>query len=486
MIIYVIIIFALLFFFFRENQFRLESMNKWTWPGVFVIHVLAGLAFLYVYTYIEGDGVLSQDAGAYMEESKILQNVFFESPLDYFKLLLGFGDTDLLTQQYLLDTNHWDIGSQAISNESRNMIRFHSVLQFVSFDQPVIHVLFMSMFSTLSSLYLFRVLSTRTSVSPFATIALLTFLPNVLFWSNGILKEPLYLFGFSLILFSLFTEKGGYRSWISFTIGIILLLLFKLHFLIIVLIGMGIWQLSGLFRKKKILWTVVSSLTAVILIFSISDSLRTKITNTVSRKQFDFKNISQGGLHADTDSCFYYFAQDQLGELMIDGDSVNVKEEVHALRLGYNQLWPPDTVNLSPQSGKWKIHFMRPKSDSFFELGDINNSFSDLLLLIPEALTNSFFRPFFNEPGGLFKWVSILEWLFVWVLFIISLKWFTMMNTKSKEMFIFLGTVIILSALLIGWTTPVSGAIVRYRVPIHICMIVLILNNWNKKHITHE
>lgn len=486
LIVYFILIFVLIFFFFREKRFRTESLSDWTWPFVYTVNAISGLAFLYVYTYIEGDGSLSQDAGAYIQESKILQDVFFESPIDYIKLLFGFGDTDALTQQYLIETNHWDVGSQAISNESRNIIRLHSILQFISFNEPVIHVLFMSLISTLSGIFLFRTVSGSTKMNSTAAVALLCFLPNVLFWSNGILKEPLYLLGFSLIVYSIFSERNGIQTWGAFMLGILLLLSFKFHFLVVTLLGLSVWTLSKFFVRRKILLTSIISLSAVILLFSFSGSLRGKVLNTVARKQFDFKNISQGGLHADTDSCFYFFAQDQLGDLNIEGDSVSTSTKTYALRLEYNKIWPPDTIQLSGEDGNWKKHFMRPKSDSFFELADINSSFGHLISAAPEALRNSFFRPLIWEPGGLFKWVSIIELTLVWILFIISLKWSLSMNDRSKELFLFLGVVILLSSLLIGWTTPVSGAIVRYRVPIHICMILMVLINWKQKKKSHE
>lgn len=421
-----------------------------------------------------------------MAESKILQSVFFESPWDYFKLLVGIGDTDSLTQQYLLETNHWDTGIQAISSEGRNVIRFNSLLQFVSFNEPVVHVLFMSMISTLSSIYLFRVVATKTIVNPILAISLLSFLPNVLFWSCGILKEPFYLLGFSLILYSLFLEKRDFKTWLTFVIGVLLLLLFKLHFLIIVLIGMSIWQLSRFFDNRKILYTVLTTLVAATLLFAFSQSLRSKVTNTISRKQFDFNNISKGGVYIESEGSVYYFSENKIADLLIENDSIKIKRPVYAEKLEFNNTAPLDTTLFTQESGWLPVHFYMPKSQSHFTLTEINSDFNNLITMVPEALVNSLFRPFVKEHGGLLKWVSIFEWLFVWTLFIISLKRIPSLNNQSKEMVLLLGTVIILSALLIGWTTPVSGAIVRYRVPIHISMVLIILINWNQKSKTNE
>lgn len=486
MTFYTIIIYCLIFFFFAGDAFKRGNLNRWTWSGVFSIHVIAGLAFLYIYTFIEGDGVLSQDAGAYFFESNMLYDVFWQSPYDYFQLLFGMGDTEALTQQYLLETNHWDVGSQALSNESRNMIRLHSTLHFLSFKMPEIHMLFMALISTATGFFFYRAIESKTNLNRYLVIVLLCFLPNTLFWSSGLIKEPLYLFGFSMITYALFSEIKQKRQWISFISGVIILLLFKFHFLIIVLAGIAVWRISKLFVKHKVILTSAVVLTGTALTLTIFESVRTDLTNSISRKQFDFKNISRGGVHLDNGSCFYFFNESQLDHLQFQNDSARVIRETQALELKYAHTGAPDTVLLRPTSQNWEVHFMRPKSNSYFELTDLNFSFGRLIKVIPEALLNSFFRPFFSESGGSIKWVSILEWITVWTLFIFSFKWVKNITSNQIELYLFLGTIILLSALLIGWTTPVSGAIVRYRIPMHLGMILIAIMNWKQKSTHNE
>jgi hypothetical protein len=443
--------------------------------------VLVGLVFLYTYTFIEGDGILSQDAGAYFFESELLYNVFWQSPSDYFQLLFGVGDSKALTQQYLLETNHWDVGAQGLSNESRNMIKLHSIIHFVSFKLPEVHMLFMALISTASGYFFYRAIESRIKISKYVSIIVICFLPNILFWSSGLLKESLYLFGFSLIIFALFAEVKFTRHWFAFITGVLLLLLFKFHFLIIVLFGLLVWQISKLFQSNKVLLTATSVVLGSTLILLIFSSFRSKLTESISRKQFDFKNISRGGIHIDTDSCFYFFDESQLNNLSIEGDSALLTSGTKALKLEYAHSGPPDTVMLGSGEGRWKIHFMRPKSNSYFEVTDLNFRFIELLKITPEAISNSLFRPFLSEKGGLWKWVSILEWIFVWTIFLLSFRWIKNVSSSQIEFYLFLGAIMILSALVIGWTTPVSGAIVRYRVPIHLCMILITVLNWNQK-----
>lgn len=486
MIFYTIVIYCLIFLFFSGKPFTNDNITKWTWPGVFSIHVCTGLFFLYIYTHVVGPGELSQDAGAYFFESEVLYNVFWQSPADYFQLLFGFGDINSLTQQHLLETNHWDVGSQALSNESRNMIRLHSLLHFLSFKLPEVHILFMALISTLSGFLFYRSIRNKTRVSNYISIIVVCFVPNFLFWSSGLLKEPIYLFGFSLIIYGLFTKEKLVKHWLAFTTGILLLLLFKFHFLLIVLLGITIWRISRLFDANKIILTATITLSGIFFLLLTFSSLRVELTKTISRKQFDFKNISRGGLHVDTDSCFYFFNEHQLDNLSIKNDSVFLIAKTEVLKVNHKHRGAPDTVTLFPDGVKMKIHFMRPKSESYFELTDLNFNFNQLVKLIPEGLINGFFRPFYYEKNGLLKWISIVEWLLIWAFFLISFRWIKNISSTQIELYIFLFVISLLSAMIIGWTTPVSNAIVRYRIPIHLCMVLVTLLNWNQKTLQND
>ena len=113
----------------------------------FLFKVAAGFCFLYIYTEHYGEGALSEDANQFMNESKILNNVFYDSPSNYFKFLFGINDTNELVQQYLQNTDHWDMGAQAIINDNRNILRVHSLIHFFSFNYVSIHILIMCFIS---------------------------------------------------------------------------------------------------------------------------------------------------------------------------------------------------------------------------------------------------------------------------------------------------------------------------------------------------
>ena len=116
MLIYSIFIFLLCFFTFRFSKIlSINGVNDWILPFAFSLKVVAGFIFIYIYSEIYGIGDLSGDAGDFMTESKLLNNVFYQSPFHYIKFLLGFDDINL-SAQYLSEANHWGAGKVCPGN----------------------------------------------------------------------------------------------------------------------------------------------------------------------------------------------------------------------------------------------------------------------------------------------------------------------------------------------------------------------------------
>ena len=114
-----------------------------------------------------------------------------------------------------------------------------------------------------------------------------------------------------------------------------------------------------------------------------------------------------------------------------------------------------------------------PGTKSYFKSTLIDNSFKQLLLNIPEAIINAILRPFPFDTGSILKLPTMLEAWGVFLFLILSLI-FKKKNIQKKEVGIILSLLIFatLLFLLIGWTTPISGAIVRFRFPAQLAMVI--------------
>ncbi len=89
----------------------------------------------------------SHDGQRFFREGEYLYNVFSVSATDYFKLLTGIGESPELLRKYLHMTNYWSAGDLILINDSKNVIRIHSLVHFFSGGNRLIHVAVFSFFS---------------------------------------------------------------------------------------------------------------------------------------------------------------------------------------------------------------------------------------------------------------------------------------------------------------------------------------------------
>lgn len=115
------------------------------------------------------------------------------------------------------------------------------------------------------------------------------------------------------------------------------------------------------------------------------------------------------------------------------------------------------------------------KQQQFLELAEISqaksfipiNQFSTfwkMLLTIPQALYNVAIRPIFPPNWNPFTLMASLEHIVYVGILILPLLFFK--KPKSINLFLFCASFVFLTFTLIGLTTPILGAIVRYKAPL--------------------
>ena len=91
--IFSILLFISILFLLRFNSFfRLKDCSSWTLSIAFFIKISVAFLFYYIYVYNIGQNQAPSDAIRFMQESKMLFNVFTSSKSDYLSLLTGIGD----------------------------------------------------------------------------------------------------------------------------------------------------------------------------------------------------------------------------------------------------------------------------------------------------------------------------------------------------------------------------------------------------------
>jgi hypothetical protein len=185
-----------------------------------------------------------------------------------------------------------------------------------------------------------------------------------------------------------------------------------------------------------------------------------------------------------TDTCFYFFQSYQYSNIQFDGYTAELIKGTDAYRYRFGSTQKPIPVRLEPNGEKWTVIYKALGSASYIETTPINESYQQLIANIPEALFNAGIRPLPNDPGSKLKYLSMLE---VWVLFaflVYAIIHRRMLSKKEKNLILGLIFFALFLFVLIGWTTPVLGAITRYRFPAQLALILVGLILIQPKSIT--
>ncbi len=455
-------------------KFKTDGLSRTNLLIGWGIKVLFGVLFMIVHTKIYGIGEITVDWEEYMEDSMTLNGVAYQSFGDYLKFLFGM-NSEAAIQQYLANTNHWSAGDLDLMNDSRNVLRVNSLIVFLSKGNVYVHILFFSFFSFIGLREIFLAFKNRVFYDKRWFWFALFLFPTLSFWTSSVLKEPLMLLGFAFLLNALLGELSWKSRIWRIVLGFVLMLGFKPYVLGCLLLCIPMFLLGKFVFKKRVFLAPLTIFGVIAIVFMLFGGLRTNVTHRLTRMQFDFINVGRGGTHVSADSCFYYFSKDQYPYLnFLENRTVQVKRDLTAKKVTFGMNYPFQDVQLKPSEGPWKVVFMGNECGSYIELTPIGNDFSRLIKNVPEALSNATFRPTFWDPGGKLKIISFLETIGLFVLLTFGFWHNRKYRTaEEKNILFFLLTFSVVLLVLIGWTTPVLGAIVRYRMPAYLTLFLM-------------
>lgn len=450
------------------------GLNQWDFQIGLGIKLAFSFLFVSVYSAYYGDGMLTSDIHVFMWESGLLADVATHSIKDYFTFLFGFEDQELILQ-YLSKTDHWTSGDLALINDAQNVMRVNSLLHFLSGGNVFFHLLFFSGVLLLCSRELYLALRRVVVINDRKLWYALLLFPSVAFWSGSILKEPLMLSGLFLFIsgvLRILTWKQ--RTW-RILLGSVLMLMFKPYVFFLLLIAVLPYILMKLVFKVRAWQSLLLTVGLVLLGTWVLPEKRDEVVHYLWRKQYDFDNVSRGGLHILADSTFYYVETEQYENFtFIDDKFVILHQPIHAKRMRLGMEYPFEDVMLSDTGKVWVNYYSTNKCGSYIHTTFINDSYSQLIKNIPEAFVNAAIRPWPTDPGGNLKWFNILETLglFCWMIYGL-IKYRKQRTPFQNDLVLLIAGFAILLFLLIGWTTPVLGAIARYRIPAYLGLFVI-------------
>lgn len=468
MIFMLFLLLAFAFLWFKPTK-GLKSIDL---TGVFLFKILLGWLFMYVYSRIYGVGAETVDWEEFIHDSVVLRNVAFEDFGTYLKFLFGLG-SEADVQHYLMGTNHWAAGDMAVLNDSRNVLRVNSLIAFLFNGNVYYHIGFISFFVVLCFRELYLTLYTSVWLRKRIFWWMLLLFPSVAFWTASMLKEPFLIMGFCLLFSALFGNHKNYSFWWRLLLGVSLLIAFKPYVFICLLFPVLIFVLYRWMRLKQAI-----SYAALFLFFVgtliLFPAIRNKGVHQLTRMQFDFMNIGHGGVHVVNGDDFYFFSPEVLSSVELKNDSLYLLKPVTAKLVTIGMKLPFDDVYLKKEDGPWVVYFRGLSCGSYFEITPINGSFGNLVKNVPEALVNATFRPCPTDDGSWLKWLNFLETIGLFTLILFSVFSNRIIRTgEHRQMIVLLFMFSLCLLLLVGWVTPVMGALVRYRMPAYLALLLI-------------
>lgn len=465
--------FLILFFWLLRfiGIFRRSALSLRTLDSFFALKIAFGFILFLIYSHYYPYRNTS-DAFKYFDDSQVVYSTLYSDPAAFAKIVTGIDGDDPALDKYYSQMETWYRDKTYSSwNDNRTIVRINAFFSLFSGGVYYVHILFFC-FLSFTGLVMLHTFITKFSPSHSDFAALLIFLPpSVLFWSSGVLKEAVVLFalGGFLLNISGSVEKKSIRHAAYTFIFLLMLVLLKVYVLVCLLPALLFWIGSAYSKKESLKYSSILFIALGLLTFTYlnTDSGKEKLL-TVTEKQKDFINISRGGAYlisCHQGDTIYIDAETQLNLATKDSAHFTLKAPSTYHHWTYWKIL--DTVQLNRDDTTcYTIYGIFGKTGSSFHLTELRPEVTSFLKVLPEALVNTFFRPFPGEINSALIALAFLENLSFLVLVAIFILHYR--KPRFKAMCFIIGTLVfaLLLGAIVGYVTPVTGAIVRYRIPV--------------------
>lgn len=411
-LVYSILLILLSFIYFSLTK----NKQPWVYYLGLIARIVSSYFFLLIYIYFYN---YTGDTFGYIYNGYLIKEVLIQNPIIGFKILIQpantfNSDTFLYTSQ--IPFFQWE-------NANLVVAKITSLIHIISFDNPLTSTI---LFSFLSYIGIYRfyltLIKLYPSINSKIAIAIL-FIPSVVFWGSGIMKDTLVI-GFLGILLSsilnlVYQKNRKTLNWIFSIISIFIISLIKAY----VIVALG---------------------PALLLFYSISR--RERIKNIVVKKVITPLVVLVGlGIAG------YSFIS--LGEYFPDYSIENFAKTASVYQ--QHHFKGEESTEAGTRSG--------------YTLGSFEPTFFGILQKAPSAVNVTLFRPYLWEAKNIVMLFAAFESLFVLILSIRILLRNGIKNVFQylyKDPFIFSCLFFtIIFAFAVGFSSYNFGALVRYKIP---------------------
>lgn len=465
--------FLICFFIYKHPFFHIKQFNKLLLPSIFTIKIFVAVFFYLIYTYYYTDRQTA-DIFKFYDDSLLLYDVFKESPKDFFRLIVNQENTPL-QQAYVAQMNFWNNSNpNEWYNDSRLMIRVNALLQFISFGYYGVHLVVFTFLSFVGFTLIFRALE-PFFYSKKQLLVVVFFIPSVMFWSSGVSKESLLFLGLGLFLYAFF-KPSNIKKWLLLLLAMVVLLLIKPYILLLILPAFVIYSLIEKYQIKTPIIIYLTTYVGLFLMTVLAGYFfpQYSVVSQIVTKQNNFINMAQGGVYMNNNEGEVRVPYEKIENVIFINDTLcRIK-----LNTSY-EFRQKGTTNFIPVAQNtndttiYEVHFNQAPSGSLIHTQKIENHWMDLLLSLPKAWYHAMFKPFLLSSKNPLLLLSGIENCCVFLLMIVAVI-FRKQQLKLNLIVLFLIASTILM-MFVGLTTPVMGAIVRYKTPAVLFLMLALL-----------
>ncbi len=393
----------------RFSKLRFKYLKPFVTHILFNLKFITGIFIWVIYTFYYTD-VQNNDVHKFYSDALILRNVASESPSDFISIVTGQGSNDPRFDKYYVEMKNWKRNfDEAPFNENQTIIKLNALLMFVSCRVYFVHIIFMCFISLVGWVLLTNAIL-KFAPAANAVLALpVLLLPSVLFWTSGVIKEPLLVLGLGVFVYGLLnygeiTTTKNLKGIALIISGAFIILTIKFFVLACLIPALAAFLLFQQRQSKGFVLLKYAVVYIMLLIAAFN------INNFIPR---------------------------------IDLQQMLVNKQVHSV--------------------KEAEYF---KAGSRIAIPEISNSAISILQNAPIGVWNTVTRPYPREGKNIMMLASAAENIVIVLLIGLCLLFADFKNLRRLNLLLFLLTCSLSYFALIGICTPVLGNLVRYKAPL--------------------
>lgn len=478
--IYLLLLLFLLQYNAFFGLFKDGVLSKRTLTLVFFFKAMAVPVMYALYSFFYG-GIDYSDSGVFYRDASILNDLAHEHPLEYLKAMFGLQDDSngsFFFEHYTSKTSNWDNGRIRILfyNDNRVVIRLHSVIHFVAFQSYFVHALFSCFLSYLGLFWIYRSLRGYFTGRELYLLLLLCFFPALWLHTGALLKEGISVFvmgGMVYSLYQLFCVSWQLRFFLGAVAFFYIALLLKPYLLLYAFVC---FMLFFAIEKTNIKHKIVVFAGAIcLLLFGLDAGLRLKQNKSLfeiaGMRQVVFSDAAKGGIFLVDSVKFIRLEYDTtlVSELKNKKGYYRIKHNVSYVYWEHSHQ--QDTLVCKKNTDTLSVYelvYTMPESASNLDYGKHKDA------LVVEALQGLYFtlaHPLYFNAGSKQQQLASFENSLLLLSLLIILYGLCCSKQSAFPVVVFLSFALG-ECLLIAFTSPNTGAIVRYRSPAVVYIVI--------------